>query len=358
MMVVGLLAYWAGMALASVAALLLTLKAIIWFQCGWCSSSASMTGKVVVITGASAGIGKETARDLARRGARVVMACRNLEKAHRVAGKGSLKEQGSTNVIICVRVWKGGGGSHQTDTGNDLVEVRLLDTSSLTSVRSFADNFIKTEERLDVLILNAGIFGHSNLEYTEDGLELTMATNHFGHFLLVHLLLGVLRASAPCRVMLVASRMHLFARSFDVQKLNFPDQKDFGRIAAYARSKTCNILLAVHLADLLRGSGVTVNALCPGYVYTEILRRVEWGLSLAAVEKVTSFLIAKREVQGAQTSIHVAVSEEGANVSGQYFEECKVSKASAMARDRGLAKKVWEKCEELVQLAPEEKLHL
>ena len=154
-----------------------------YFQGGRCHSTKSLKGKTVVITGANTGIGKETAVDLAKRGARIIIGCRNMEK-----GKEALKEiqerSGSTDVFL-----------------------EKLDLASLDSVRKFADNILKNERRLDILINNAGVAGCPH-QKTEDGFEMQFGTNHLGHFLLTMLLLDRLERSAPSRIINVSSNRH------------------------------------------------------------------------------------------------------------------------------------------------------
>ncbi|KAK8745285.1 hypothetical protein OTU49_000112, partial [Cherax quadricarinatus] len=150
---------------AAVVVLILTVKFIYRYQSGRCTSKTRLVGKTAIVTGASAGIGKETARDLAQRGARVILACRNVEKAERVA-EDIKKTTGNTDVVV-----------------------RQVDTSDLTSVRKFAEDILRTETALHILVNNAGMSGMKKRKLTADGLEVTMATNHFGHFLLTNMLL-------------------------------------------------------------------------------------------------------------------------------------------------------------------------
>ncbi|XP_071521256.1 retinol dehydrogenase 12-like isoform X1 [Panulirus ornatus] len=297
-------------------------------RAGFTTFSANMIGKTVIITGASAGIGKEAARDLACRGARVILACRNLKKASDVADE------------------------IRSSSGNNLVLVRMLDTSSLASVRTFAAKILAEEERLDVLILNAGRGTTNKKTMTSDGFELTMATNHFGHFLLANLLLGLLKESSPSRVVVTASMAHNSLKKLDPKALNY-ENGNYQAFHAYSQSKACNILFARHLAELMKETGVVVNALCPGLVATDIFQKSNTIL-FSIINHIVPFL-GKTAQQGAQTIIHLAVSEEAATITGEFFEDCKVSKeASPLVCDTGLAKKVWEASEMYVDLKPEE----
>ncbi|XP_045103526.1 retinol dehydrogenase 11-like isoform X2 [Portunus trituberculatus] len=298
---------------------------------GQANTSVSLKGKTIIVTGASAGIGKEAARDFARRGARVIMACRNLQKASKVAS------------------------DIEASTGSKSVVVRELDTSSLSSVRSFAARILAEERRLDVLVLNAGIGGPAERVLTSDNLELTMATNHFGHFLLANLLLGLLKDSQPSRVVVVASMAHNGVKTLDIENLNFKHEGSFKTMKAYSQTKACNILFARQLAAMLKDSGVVVNSLCPGLVLTEIFDKSN-GLVLKYLLNFAANIAGKTPEQGAQTIIHLAVSEDTATISGEFFENCKVAKvATDLVLDDGMAKKLWEASETLVGLQPEER---
>ncbi|KAK4017949.1 hypothetical protein OUZ56_000024 [Daphnia magna] len=301
-------------------------KAYLWYTLGVCTSTKKLTGKTVIITGANTGIGKETAIDLAKRGARVILACRDPKKAA-IAKDDIIRESGNKNVVI-----------------------RQLDLASLKSVRKFAADILKSELRLDVLINNAGC---ATIEktLTEDGLEYQMQSNHFGHFLLTNLLLGLLKKSAPSRIIHVSSMAHAFTKTLDLNNLNSELSYDTGTVYYY--SKLSQALCTRHLAPLVFNSGVTVNCLHPGAVQTEIFRNApSWFQMIAAITFPLFFKSAK---EGAQTTIHLAVADEVANVTGEYFSDCKIAKTSKLAKDAGLAKKLWEVSETLVKLKPEER---
>ncbi|XP_050712791.1 retinol dehydrogenase 11-like [Eriocheir sinensis] len=299
-----------------------------------CTSKRSLAGMTAIVTGASAGIGKETAKDLARRGARVILACRNRTKALAVA----------EHII--------------SETGNKEVVVRVLDTADLASVRHFAKEVLRTEGAIHILVNNAGTAGKDVREVTRDGLELTMATNHYGHFLLTNLLLKRLRQSAPSRIINVSSVAHFLALSIDMKDLNF-EKMNYGTMTAYGQSKLCNILFTIELANKLRGSGVTANALHPGAVSTEIIARREnaatwWRWIFLQIGDIMIYLFGKDSQLGAQTTIHLAVSEELEGISGKYFSECKEAPTSQLARDPILARSLWKISEADVQLLPSE----
>nr|CAD7449058.1 unnamed protein product [Timema bartmani] len=233
-------------------------------------------------------------------------------------------------------------------TGNQDVLVRKLDLASLSSVREFSKHILESELRLDVLINNAGVAGIDKI-MTEDNLVLGMQANHFAPFLLTNLLAGLLRDSAPSRIVNVSSLLHKYCK-LDLENLNC--EKSFNKTDVYSVSKLNNILMTSELSRRLKGTGVTANSLHPGVIKTEIMRQMP-ALMLA----VTNFfmgIFAKDAVEGAQTTIYLAVSEEVEGLTGKYFADCKEVTPSAAARDEGLAKKLWEKSEELVKLKPQE----
>ncbi|KAJ9593667.1 hypothetical protein L9F63_014792, partial [Diploptera punctata] len=264
---------------------------------GICKSTRRMDGKTVIVTGANTGIGKETAHDLAQRGAKVILACRDLKRG----------KEACENII--------------EKTGNKKVVLRHLDLSSLASVRKFANEIIKTELRLDVLINNAGAGGLGNKK-TTDGLLIGMQINHFGPFLLTCLLLDLMKKSSPSRIIMVSSFNHKLAK-FDIDNLN--SEKWFSDVQVYNCSKLANVLMANELANKLKGTEKkvwTVNSLHPGAVKTEILRRVP-SFVLFFVNSLLIRPFFKNVRDGAQTTIHLAVSEEVEGVTGKYFADCK-----------------------------------
>lgn len=294
---------------------------------GICRSQGTMEGKTVVITGANCGIGLETARELARRKAKVILACRSMERGKRAA----------EDII--------------TSTKNTDVFVRHLDLSSFDSIRKFASEIIASETRLDVLIHNAGMTPPPALHTTENNLELQFQTNHFGPFLLNHLLLDFLKQSSPSRIIVVSSIMHLFG-NLDFDNLNFEKYVREPQ-AVYCSTKLANILFTRELSRRLKGTGVTVNALHPGAVRTCIARDARWLIKYIVVPVVYPFL--KTSQAGAQTSIYLAVSEEVENVSGKYFADCKESWISPSAENDELASKLWDVSEILTGIKPDQK---
>ncbi|CAG4993654.1 unnamed protein product [Parnassius apollo] len=302
---------------------------IIWTYCrltsGICKCSRHLVGKVVIVTGGNAGIGFETAKDLAERGARVILACRN-------EGRGTA----ARDRIISA-------------TGNNNIHYRHLDLSSLNSVRKFAQDILNNENRLDILINNAGIFGSDNVK-TEDGFLLGMQVNHFGPFLLTCLLLPLLKSSSPSRIINVSSVAHANGL-LDLRNLNAEKEteKTYLKRKIYSTSKLCNILIAVELSNRLKGTGVTANSLHPGVVETDILDDINVKLFQLLLPLIKLFT--KSPWEGAQTSIYLAVSPEVSEISGKYFADCQLSNAfGKQAQDPQLALKLWEASEIFVGL--------
>jgi len=302
----------------------LTIVAVLKFyatvSCGYFRQQVKMDGKTVIITGANGGIGKETAKELARRGARVIMACRNVDNAN-----------AARDEII-------------KTTKNENVVVKKLDVSSQKSIREFAEDILRTEQRLDVLIHNAGT-AENKLIKTEDNIELTMATNHFGPFLLTHLLIDLLKRSAPSRIVVVASELYRLA-SLNLDNLN-PSSSWFPAYIYYP-SKYANISFTLELAKRLEGTGVTANCLHPGMIDSGIWRNVPVPLNWPLKLIVKMFF--KTPLQGCQTTVYLACSDEVKDVTGRYFMDCKERGLSSGATDMSKAKKLWELSEELVNL--------
>lgn len=232
-----------------------------------------------------------------------------------------------------------------TETQNSNVIVQKLDLSSQKSVRQFAAEILKTEPKLDVLLHNAGYANTFTKLKSEDGLELTMATNHYGSFLLTHLLIDLLKKTASARIVIVASELYRFA-SVNLQNLNpvstFPAY-------LYYVSKCANIMFGQELARRLEGSGITVNLLHPGMIDSGIWRNVPFPLSLPMG---LIRMLFKTPEQGALTSIYLASSDEVRSVSGKYFMDCKEASLTAGIQDEGRAKILWDESVKLVGLGP------
>ena len=305
--------------LSGVVIFLLILKIYLNARKGFCKSKNQMEGKVVIVTGANSGIGYETALELARRKAKVILACRDMAKGEKAA-----------DDIIKL-------------TENKNVFAHHLDLSSLESIRCFAKEMNNILDRLDVLIHNAGCFPKPGRHLTKDNLELQFATNHFGPFLLNHLLLDLLKRSAPSRIIVVSSMTHLWAR-LDLENLNC-EKYEREPYFIYCSTKLANLLFVRELAKRLEGTGVTANAVHPGGVRTGIFRNLHWFIKYLILPIVYPFF--KNAEEGAQTSIYLAVADEVKNISGLYFVDCKPSWTSPAARNDKTALKLWKISEKL-----------
>lgn len=291
-----------------------------------CTSNAKLHGKTVIVTGSNTGIGKRAAVDLAKRGARVIMACRSRERGES-AMEDVKKESGSNNVVFMP-----------------------LDLASLKSVRNFADNYLKTEKRLDILINNAGLYMEGR---TEEGFGMMFGVNHLGHFLLTNLLLPRLKESAPSRVVNVSSVAHNFGRvDFDClhQHKALGTGNSFRELMqCYSDSKLCNVLFTHELHKRLQGTSVTCYSLHPGAINSEFARNIN-RVAVLLLAPITSFFF-KTPEQGCQTSLHCALQEGLEPLSGRYFSNCTARNVCAKARDDATAKKLWELSERMSGLA-------
>lgn len=218
-----------------------------FIQGGQYTKDTRIDGKVVVITGANSGIGKETAIDLAKRGGKIYIACRNNQR-----GEDALKEIKEASM-------------------SDNIHFLQLDLASMESIRQFSKKFHELENKLHILINNAGIMACPR-GITKDGFEAQIGTNHMGHFLLTNLLLDLLKQSAPSRIVVVSSLFHWYGR---INKEDLNSEKSYNRWIAYGQSKLANILFARELSTRLEGTSVTVNSLHPGAVRTELARDVD-----------------------------------------------------------------------------------
>jgi NAD(P)-dependent dehydrogenase (short-subunit alcohol dehydrogenase family) len=285
-----------------------------------------MKGQICIVTGANAGIGKVTATDLARRGATVVMLCRNQAKA-----------EAARQEILA-------------QTGNANVDIIVVDFASQASIHQAADQFLGKYSSLHVLVNNAGFLAGTERTETPDGIEQTFAVNHLGYFLLTARLLPVLRttaATAPVRIISVASEAHRFGVKFEVGNLQL--RSGYSGIKAYCLSKCCNILFTVELARRLAEAklDITANCLHPGGVNSNFGGQADgwfgWMFSL-----MKPFFISME--QGAATSIFLATAPEVASVSGKYFNKKKVISPSATAANPHYARLLWEASEELTKV--------
>lgn len=281
------------------------------------AQDTSLKGRTVLITGANTGIGLATAEVLAARGARVWLGCRSEERARPVLER-----------------LRASGGD---------VEILSIDLADLASVRAAAGRFLATGEPLHVLINNAGVAGRREL--TPQGFELTFGTNHLGPFLLTTLLLDRLRASAPARIVNVASQAHYQAKAIDWDALRQPASTLAG-LSEYAVSKLCNVLFTRELARRLEGSGVTTYALHPGVIASDIWREVPFLL------RPLIKLFMRSNEAGARTSLKCATAPELASSTGRYYDENGVERESSrLAQDAVLASELWARSEAWVREA-------
>nr|XP_055038921.1 retinol dehydrogenase 12, like [Misgurnus anguillicaudatus] len=275
------------------------------------SSDVTLDNKTVIITGANTGIGKHAATDLAKRGARIIMACRDMEKANE-ALKEVIEASGNQNVVTC-----------------------RLDLADTKSIREFAEKINTEEKQVNILINNAGVmvcpYGK-----TADGFEMQIGVNHMGHFLLTYLLLDLIKSSAPARIITVSSMAHKWG-TINLEDIN--SEKSYDKRKAYSQSKLANILFTRSLAKRLEGTGVTTYALHPGVVQTDLWRH------LSKPEQAVMWMarpFTKTSVQGAQTTIYCAVEPELDTESGRYYSDCAPANCCQAALDDDMAQRLWE----------------
>jgi NAD(P)-dependent dehydrogenase (short-subunit alcohol dehydrogenase family) len=293
------------------------------------SSPWDLAGRTVVITGGNSGIGREAAVELGRRGARIVITARNPQRGADAAAE------------------------IRRRTGGDHVSVVAMDLAELASVRAAAASVLDAHERIDVLINNAGGI-LSERRVTVDGLEETFAVNHLAHHLFTNLLLDRMTATAPARIVNVASLAHRYAW----RGINLDDVRAEGRYRsadAYAQSKLANILFTVELAQRTLGTGVTVNACHPGSVRTGFGSADDTtGLERIGIALARPFMVPAS--RGAEPLVHLAAAAELTGVTGAYFvggylPGVHQRPASRAARDPEAARRLWELSDELTGLA-------
>ena len=274
-----------------------------------------MQGKVCLITGASSGIGRAAALELAERGATVVLLCRNEERGASVLEEIARRSGSGTTTLL------------------------TADLESQRQVREAAAAFLERFDRLDVLINNAGVAGWGTRLVTEDGLERTFAVNHLAPFLLTGLLLDRLLASAPARVVTVSSAAH---KCYRLHLDDLQGERRYSGFGAYSRSKLANVLFTQELSRRLEGTGVTANCLHPGVVATGIFRNIPRWMRVV----LTSQLVLSPE-KGADTVLYLATAPEVAAVTGQYFVRRRPVRSSRASRDAAAARRLWEASEAL-----------
>ena len=283
-------------------------------------TNASISGKTVLITGATAGIGRITARELAAAGARIVLVARNRAKAQ------------------ATREWI------TAATGNPLIEVVIADLSSQAQVRAVADQ-VSSQGGLDVLVNNVGAVFQRRTE-SVDGIEMTFALNHLAPFLLTNLLLGALKRRKQSRVVTVSSDAHLRA------VMNFDDlqgRRRFSPWGAYGQSKLANLLFTYELARRLDGSGVAANALHPGFVASDFGKNN--GPFMKLVMSLAQRLGAISVEEGARTSVYLASSEEVGGVTGKYFVKCREHESAPASRNPASMRRLWDLSAQMTGIA-------
>jgi NAD(P)-dependent dehydrogenase (short-subunit alcohol dehydrogenase family) len=265
--------------------------------------------KTCLITGATSGIGKAAALELARLGMQIIFSARDTEKA-RI----------TRDEIIQL-------------TGNMDIHWYHCDLASFESVKEFSDEVKKNHERLDILINNAGVWMYNKI-ITVDGIEYTFQVNHLAPFLLTHLLSDMIPVSGSGRIINVSSGIQALGY-IDINDPEFKN-KHFSAIKAYGQSKFANILFTRELANRLKSKNITVNCLAPGWVNTGLFR------SSGSVVKLSARLGALTPAMGAETTIYLATSEEVKNISGEYFSKKRVTRSAKKSYDTDLMKKLWE----------------
>jgi len=282
-----------------------------------------MQGKICMITGANSGIGKATALGLAQMGATVVLVSRD-----RARGEEAQKEI-------------------KAKSGNDAIDLLLADLSSQQSIRQLVEDFKQRYTRLHVLINNAGVFALTWRE-TVDGLEMSFAVNVLAPFLLTNLLLDVIKASAPARIVNVSSNQQ------EANHLKLDDlqlEKSYRPMRAYAQSKLAVVLFTYELARRLEGTGVTANCLHPGFVATNIAQR-DLVLPARLATKLI-FRFGTSPEKGAKTSLYLATSPDVEGVTGKYFEKSVPRKSAPLSYDESLQQQLWKACAQLTGLTNE-----
>ncbi|XP_069475471.1 retinol dehydrogenase 14-like [Ambystoma mexicanum] len=288
-----------------------------------CLDIRRLDGKTALITGGISGIGKETAVALARRGARLIITSNDEKKG----------EEAVRHI--------------QRESHNLNVRFMQLNMANLQSIRDFCKDFIRNEKRLDILINNEGV--PAILNWTEDGFSMCFGVNHLGPFLLTHLLRGLLKSSAPSRVVTIASDVYKYQK-LDFQDLNY----NLVPILTYCRSKLANMYFTQEVARQMEGKGVSAFAVHPGYVVGDWTSQFSLLFRIVTYVFMSMFFISCEA--GAQTVVHCAVSDEVLEHNGGYFSDCRPRKLRPYAQDAGIAKKLWEASEGMVGLtaAPRE----
>ncbi|XP_014213897.1 retinol dehydrogenase 11-like [Copidosoma floridanum] len=295
------------------------------YSWGRCKSKSNLEGRVFIVTGSNSGIGKEVAKELAKRKATVILACRNLQAAKATAIE--IRHIAPDAQLISME----------------------LDLASMTSIRHFAAEVLKNFREIHVLINNAGVYA-TDTALTKDGFELHFGVNHLGHFLLTNLLLDRLKQSAPSRVVVVTSKL-LESGVIDFNNLNgekcLPVK---GRMnPGYCNSKLANAYFATELASRTEGSGVSIYIVCPGFVYTGLFRHVKRSWLHYILFSPVALLFLRTPNQGAQTLLYCATDPDLADESGKLYRDCKVYNSKKKLEPE-VAHRLWEVSKQLTGL--------
>jgi len=286
-----------------------------------------MKGKICLVTGASSGIGKETALGLADKGAHVVLLCRD-------------RGRGEHAIQVIKR---------RSTLESPTLDLMIADLASHRSVREFAQKFKERYDCLDVLVNNAGlVMGKRTL--TEDGIEWTFAVNHLAPFLLTHLLIETMKTSGHSRIVTVSSAAHHFG------KIDFEDlqcEKGFYGFREYCSSKLANVLFTYELSRRLKGTGITANCLHPGLVRTNFGKSGSFSVRIL-VNLGKPFMINAKK--GAATSIYLASSADVEGSSGKYFRNSRIARSSRISQDENIARELWERSTELTKISSHEEI--
>ncbi|MEM6348312.1 MAG: SDR family NAD(P)-dependent oxidoreductase [Bacteroidota bacterium] len=284
----------------------------------WCDPqdlAKDLSGQTYIVTGANSGVGFETTQQLVKQGAHVVMACRRIEAGEEVA-QAFADLKGSYEVIRC-------------------------DLADLESVRNFVDTFLAKYKRLEGLACNAGMVNmEGKPRFSKDGFEITMAASFFGHFLLTELLLDILKASAPARMLILSSVVHAGSpkkrHEVHLDDLNY-ENRAYNNIDAYGEAKVAVVQYAMELADRLKDSGVTTYSIHPGWARSNFGKGGNFLMSaLMTIAKPLTRSISNSNWESAQTSLHCLLSDEAPQHSGEYF-----SQHSVLYRDKECRKGGW-----------------
>ena len=317
--------YKTGIATAGVVGVSALVLGQKYFKGATCKLEKDLTGQVIIITGSNTGIGKETARALAHRGATVIVACRNEEKAQAVINEFKQEDPKTKAEFI------------------------KLDLADLKGIKEFVAEFKRRYQKLDMLINNAGAVSRERKE-TKDGYELQFGTNFIGPFYLTNLLLDTLKSSGHSRIITVSSDGHR------IGKINWDDlmsEKSYAVFKAYCQTKLAVLMFTKELQKKLEGTNVKAVAVHPGAVKTEINREVEdkWYLKalwvIIAANPIAG-IFWKNPTQGAQTSIFCALQDHEKLEKGAYYAECKETKPSSKALKEEDQKRLWEVTEKLI----------